>query len=294
MASFWDAITGSAGEDAANANRIAAQTAFAQGQNVASQYREGALGELGTGLTQSIGALDTGLAGQLGEYRPAIASATDAGRAGIAAYAPLSALGDTYGTAVKSYLDELVGGPEGRARTRDLFETSPSYAFEVDEATRAAANKAASLGGAGAGATAADIANRVQNIARGQYGSYLDRLAGFVNPQLQATSAAASGIAGGNKTLADLYLTGGQLTGGAYGSTGTQKAGLYSGAGESRANVLGNVAGMQAQSVRDLGAGTTAANNLELSSAQNAAKFWGDLAGSALSAVGGAYGRPKA
>jgi hypothetical protein len=199
-----------------------------------------AVGALGTGLTNTLGALNTGLEGSLG-----------AGRAGVAAYAPLSQLGQSYAAPVNAYYDALgLTGPEGVQRTQQRFTTGPGYQFQVDEATKNAINAASRTGAVGGGSTAQAIADRARGLASGEYSSYLDRLAGFVTPQLQATTAAAGGIAGANKTLADIYSQGYGAIGGAYGANASQTAGLESGYGSDVSNVLGNYTAGRTQSLK--------------------------------------------
>ena len=60
----------------------------------------------------------------------------------------------------------------------------------------------------GGGSTAQGIGRDVLGIVNTNYNDYQDRLAGFVNPQLQATTALARASAGANKTLADIYSQG--------------------------------------------------------------------------------------
>jgi Chaperone of endosialidase len=292
---WFDFLSGSdEAEQAAAANRAAAQQGYGLTQQAGQKYQTGALSELGTGLTQATGALGTGLGSQVDAYNKAIADATAAGKAGVEAYSPLSNLGANYGRAVNRYYDALgLNGPGGGAAAREAFVTSPGYQFQVDEATRAAANKAASLGIAGSGNTLDAIRGRAQGIASGEWGNYLDRLGSFVNPQLAATSGAAAGTAGAYKNLADIATTGGGMLGSAYGTNAAQLAGLYSGGGESRANVLGNVAGIETQGARDLTTGNISANNLVAQAAmQDAANYWGGI-GNVAKAVGNAVGSDR-
>src|SRR5580765_408514 len=110
---FFDFLTGSDdAERAAEANRAASQDAFNRGQGYLGDYRTSALGSLGEGLTSATGALNTGLSNQVDDINRATSNATQAGSAGIAAYAPLSALGSKYGGATTSLLNALgVNGP---------------------------------------------------------------------------------------------------------------------------------------------------------------------------------------
>ena len=215
--------------------------------------------------------------------QPAVNAYREGQTAAAGAFAPLSALGQNYGRAVGSYYDALgLNGPEGVTRAQGQFTTSPGYQFAVDEATKAAANRAASLGIAGTGNTLDEIRNRAQGFAKQDYGSYLDRLAGFVNPQLAATTAAAQG--GANAAL----TTAGQI-GGAYTGTGGGLANIYRGTGQDVANVFGNVAQGQTGVLRDVTGGNVQANNLVAQAGmQDASNFWnllGNLGGAAAKAA---------
>jgi hypothetical protein len=275
---FFDFLSGSDdAERAAEANRAAAQDAYNRSGSLAGTYQTGALGQLGQGLTSATGALNTGLANQLGAYSSALGSATDAGRAGIAAYAPLSALGSKYGGATTSLLNALgVNGPGAFNVSIDQFRNSPGYQFQQDEAERAAGNAASKLGIAGSGNTLQAISDRAGKIADTTWGqNFLQPLSQFISPELQATAGAASGVAGANQNLANIYQNYGQQTGGAYGANAAGLAGLYSGAGESGANVLGNIYGGQTQASQNLATGNIQANNLVAQAGmQDASNFW--------------------
>src|SRR4029453_3892651 len=120
-------------EEAAAANRAAAQQGYGLTQQAGQKYQTGALSELGTGLTQATGALGTGLTSQVDAYNKAIADATSAGKAGVEAYSPLSNLGANYGRAVTRYYDALgLNGPGGATAAREAFVTSPGVRFGID------------------------------------------------------------------------------------------------------------------------------------------------------------------
>jgi len=291
---FFDFLTGSDdAERAAEANRAAAQQGFDRGQGYIGDYRTNALSSLGTGLDQSTDALRTGLGGQLDAYNRALGSATQAGQAGIAAYAPLSALGSKYGGATTSLLNALgVNGPGAFNTSIDQFRSTPGYQFQQDEAARAAGNAASKLGITGSGNTWQALQDRAQNIADTTFNqNYLQPLSQFINPELQATAGAASGIAGANQNLANIYQNYGQQTGGAYGANAAGLAGLYSGAAGDRANVFGNVLGGQTQASQNLATGNIQANNLVAQAGmQDASNFWnllGNLGKAASSAYAG-------
>jgi hypothetical protein len=267
-----------------------------QANNLYGTYGTQATGALGTGLDQATGALGTGLQSTVDALKAGQTGALGAGQAGVAAYTPLSNLGSQYGGAVNAYYDALgLNGPGGVAATQARFTTSPAYQFQQDEAARAATNAASKFGLAGSGNTLSDILTRSSNIAKGEYGSYLDRLGSFVNPQLQATSGAASGTAAANANLANIYNTGATNLGSAYTGNATNLAGLYSGQGQNLANVYGNVAQGQAGALRDVTGGQAAANNMVAQAGmQDAANLWntiGAIGGGVASGFGGGLGK---
>lgn len=173
----------------------------------------------------------------------------------VSAYAPLSSLAGRYSGLTNLYSDALgARGPQGNAAAVAAFQAGPGYQWAVNQGTDAVARKAASLGLAASGNTMDEIRQRAQNAANQEYGSWLDRLAGFVQPELSATGNVASG------------------TSGAYQGLG----GMYNANSLGRANVFGNMASGQAQS-------NTAAANAQQ---QGSAAFW-----NALAALGGGVGK---
>jgi hypothetical protein len=281
-----------AAQTAADANRAALGTYGSTTGDIYNAYGTGATGAIQGGAASSLGALGTGLTSSLSALNTGLTGAQAAGQREVGAYGPLSTLGSQYGDAVNSYYNALgLRGPAGTAQTQQQFTTSPGYQFQVDEATKNAMASASRLGIAGSGNTLDAIRSRAQGFAGTEYQNYLDRLAGFVNPQLSATTAAATGTAGANQNLANINLTGYGNIAGAYGTNATQQAGIYTGAAGDVSNIMGNVATGRAQSARDIVQGNIASNNQVAQAAQqDAANFWG-LLGAGARAVGSAYGR---
>lgn len=258
--------------------------------NLYNQYKTGATDVLGGAKTAAVGALGTGLTNTLGALNTGLTGSLAAGNAGVAAYAPLSRLGETYGGAVNRYLAALgVSGPDAARQVQADYVEAPGQQYQIDQATRAAINAASRTGAVGGGSTAQGIGRDVLGITNTNYNQYLDRLAGFVNPQLQATAGAASGIAGANKTLADIYNQGYGAIGGAYGANASQTAGLESGYGSDVSNVLGNYTAGRTQSLRDITAGNAASNQAVAQAGQtDASNLWG-LLGAGVKAAGSAF-----
>ena len=106
----------------------------------------------------------------------------------------------------------------------------------------------------------------------------------------QATAGAASGIAGANKTLADIYSQGYGAPAGAYGANASQTAGLESGYGSDVSNVLGNYTAGQGQTLKDITAGNAASNQAIAQAGQtDASNLWG-LLGAGVKAAGAGFG----
>jgi len=165
---IFDIFTGDSAKKAAEANKKLLDENLTRGTNY-----------LTSGQTNAIGALDTS-AGLYGD------------------------LASKYGKATTLGLDALgVNGAEGNARAVSAYQPSLGYTWQVDQATDAAARKAAALGLAGSGNTLDEIRSRAQNVANTDFGSWLDRLQGYVSPELQATGGQAGAIA----SKAPVYTT---------------------------------------------------------------------------------------
>lgn len=191
---IFDIFTGAPAKNAANQNAALYQ-----------QYANQAGGALSSALEQAKGATNQG----------------------VAAYTPLSNLGSKYGAGSSLYLDALgVNGPDAMAKARSTYQASPGYQWSVDQATDAAARNAARLGLTSSGNTLQAISDRAQQVANQDYNNWLGNLGGLVSPELSATGAAASGVAGQYGNLANLFNQYGQ----------------------NQANVFGNVASGTAQS----------------------------------------------
>lgn len=297
---IFDAFTGSAAKDAAAQNAALYQQygqqagqLLGQAGNIYGNAGTTAAGQLADYGGQAKGALQSGVGNANALYGQAAGAEQNA----IGAYAPLAALGQKYGAGSNLYMDALgINGPEGVARAQGAFTTGPGYNFQVNEATDAAARNAAKLGLAGSGNALDAIRSRAQGIAGQEYGSYLDRLGGFVNPELQATSGAASGTAQGYNNLAGVY---GQQAGAAN-QFGQNQASLLSQLGQNLAGVTGttaaNQAGLLGSNVNVLGnvaSGQANANQQAAQAAQQGSQnFWNGLLNLGKTAATAAAGVP--
>lgn len=165
---FLDIFTGDSAREAAEANQARLTASKGAG-----------MGYLDAGKTGALGALTT--AGDT--YRP---------------------LQQKYGAATTLGLDALgVNGPEGNTRAVDAFRAGPGYDYRVDQTLDGVARKAAALGmGGPQGNTLAALSDRAGNMADQEYGSWLDRLGGYISPEMAATS----GIAGAEAGKAPVYM----------------------------------------------------------------------------------------
>ena len=209
---LFDAFTGKAAKDAAAKNTA-----------LYNQYQTEGLGELDKGMASAIPELDKS----------------------IGAWTPLGDLGTKYGQGTNLYMDALgVNGAGGNANATGAFQASPGYEWARDQAVEATARNANRFG-AGGNEIAA-VTDRANNLANQEWGNWLQRLGGFVSPELSATGTAASGKSAG------------------YGA----KAGAYGADAQNRVNLRGNVAGGIANS-------NTAAANAHMAASNN---FWFGLA----------------
>lgn len=108
-------------------------------------------------------------------------------------YAPLAA---KYGTGTNLYLDSLgVNGADGNARATGAFKAGPGYQWAVDQSLEGINRKANAGGGLAGGNTLAALSDRAGNMASQEYGSWQDRLAGLISPEMAATSGQAGATA---------------------------------------------------------------------------------------------------
>lgn len=231
--SLTDAFTGRSAKEAADKQRTYLQGVQTQG-NAA----------LDTGLDSALGYVNTGAGaarGALGTARSDIGAGTDAalGRLDTAAgaYTPLSALGTKYGAATTLGLNALgVNGPEGTAAARAAFEASPGYEFQLDQGLEAINRARNARGMLNSGNTDRDAQLFGMGVAKQDYGTWLNNLLGFTNPELGATSGAASGVAGVNTNAAKLLNERGINLG----NVDTRLAGLETDTGRSLADLVTN------------------------------------------------------
>lgn len=104
-------------------------------------------------------------------------------------YNPLTA---KYGRASDLGLDALgVNGPAGNSRAVSAFQAGPGYQYAVDQSLEGVKRSANASGDPLGGNTLAALSDRAGNLANQEYGNWLTRLQGYVQPELSATGAQA-------------------------------------------------------------------------------------------------------
>ncbi len=97
------------------------------------------------------------------------------------------------------YADSLgLNGSGGNAAATAAFQASPNYQYQVDQATDAAARKAASLGMAASGNTLSAITTLGSNLANQEYDTWQNNLNGLGSQRLSAANA----VSGNNAAAA--------------------------------------------------------------------------------------------
>ena len=167
-----------------------AQDAAAQNAQLYQQAQNAGRTDLNTGVVRSEDAL-----------RSARGIYSDFGNTFAGRYSP----------AVSTYLGALgVRGPEAATAARSAFNTSPGYDFARDEALKAIERSQAGRSMLLSGNTLEALQNRAVGLANQEYGSWLDRLGGFVAPEYNAALTSAQGQAGTYSALPSIFQTAAQ------------------------------------------------------------------------------------
>lgn len=307
MASFLSNLFGGGAErEAADRNRAAMQDYFQRGSDALNLGLDRSADALRTG-TASANAYQQGNYDLYGNLRNAGTAILDRGRADSlaaltaadAAYDPLAMLGAKYGVGTDLYLDSLgVRGADGNQRAVDAFQAGPGYAFARDQGLEALNRRRAAAGMLSSGNADIDAIRFGTGLADQTYGAWQDRLAGLINPELSATSAAATGRAGvqanvanaaAQDALARLGLEQGVTAGqvGANTARGASDVAL----GNALANLYTRDAGNRVSLTGNYASGNMAANNLqaqgEAQGARNLFNAGMGLANLAAGAFGG-------
>jgi hypothetical protein len=157
----------------------------------------------------------------------------------LGAYQPLNDLASKYGGASTMLLNALgVNGATGSQAAQSAFTNNPGYTSGLDAGLDAINRRRAASGMLASGNADQDAQTFGQNLQNQQYNSWLTNLAGFTNPELAATSGAATGTAGVYGDLASLANNNatnqvnllGQTTAGQVGANNLQAQGEAAGA----------------------------------------------------------------
>lgn len=216
------------------------------------------LGFLQGGYGDALNRVDTAGGVARGDITGGVNLARDALNAGTTAatdaFAPLTTLAGNYGAGANAYYDALgLNGPEGVARARGMFQAGPGYQWQVDQGLDAINRSRNARGMLNSGNTDIDALRYGQGLANQEWGAHLGRLGGFLPLELQATGAAAEGLAGigerGGRSLAALEQGGGQSLADIASRTGMYGAGLAAQGGQGAADIvnqgIGNRLGLQ-------------------------------------------------
>lgn len=186
------------------------QTAAAQAQIAGLNA---GFGQASGNINQGIGALNTNYTAAL---QPYLQNYTNA-NAGV------TQLGNVLG----------LNGPNGNAQALQTLQATPGFAFQERQGDAAINAQAAATGQNASGNQALALSNYNQGLAGTTYNNYVSQL----QPYLQASNAAAGGIAGVDTGL------GSQLAG-QYGNLGNLAYGTQTGIGNANANA--DLAGLTA------------------------------------------------
>lgn len=317
MAGFFDTLFGGGAEREANEKNQALYNGYqAQGtQNLTNGLNQ-SLGALGTGYgnanatlgqnkdvwsqygTTANGALDSGLTNSLGALNNAKGD-----------YNSLDALASKYGAGTSLYLDSLgANGAAGNKNAVDSFQAGPGYDFTLNQGLDALNRRRASAGMLNSGNADIDALTYGTGLANQTYTNWQSQLAGLINPELSATQGAATGRAGVDTNIANLYGQDAQNRVGVAGNvaTGTSaansgiaanqsalgagQAGLYTGYGTDLTNLAGSVTSGQAAGNNYQAAGEAAGAKNGLGAALSLASLAAGAAGGGFGGLGSQLG----
>lgn len=223
---LFDAFTGDPAHAAAEASRNYLGTAASNLINATGLTRDqidqllragygDARGNLGAGYDAAGDALRAGTGGALGYLDDGMSGALQALQdargdltANGGAYAPLGELADRYGEGARLYADALgINGSEGAERAKSAFQGGPGWTTQLDTAIDALNRRRNAAGSLFSGNADADAIKLSSDYANQGWQQWLAGLSPYNQLESSATSAAASGNAGTNSTLANLGVS---------------------------------------------------------------------------------------
>ena len=276
---LFDAFTGDPAEAAAEASRNYLGTAQSNLINATALTRDqierlllagyaNAGGHLGAaydaagdalrgGADSALGYIDAGL----GDARQTLQAARGDLTANGGAYAPLGELADRYREGSRLYADALgINGAEGAARARAAFQGGPGWPTQLDTSLDALNRRRNAAGSLFSGNADADAIKLGSDYADKGWQQWLAGLSPYNQLESSATSAAASGNAGINSTLANLGVTEANLRNDA----GKTRATIATNEGVSLADIAnryyGGLAGLDTGGATAVGANIADAN----------------------------------
>lgn len=233
-------------------NQVLTNTATSAG-DLASAGADKATAAIQGGYGQAGDALKSYDGSALAALNGGVNSAVQTVQASNANYAPYAANGQA---ASGLYADSLgINGAAGNAAATAAFQASPGYAFQVDQATDAAARKAASLGMAASGNTLDAITRLGSNLADQEYGNWQQNLSGLSQQGQQAIGAQNQDA----NAIANMQYGSGTAQAGLLQQTGSGLGTLDSGMGTADANIQSGL-GNSLASIQS-GLGTNMVNN---------------------------------
>lgn len=227
MGVFGDLFNGDSQKDAAAATRSylnlvkqqqspMIDDAFVRSTGYLTDYGTQARNALTQGYNAGVGAVNTGATDAQGYITSGAGAANGYLEGAKGAYTGLNQLGSKYGAATSLALNALgANGAQGQTDARSAFTAGPGYNFNLDQGLEAINRRRAAGGMLNSGNADRDAQVYGAGLASQEYDKWMQSLLGFTNPELSATSGAATGLAGLGRDQASLAN-----------STGTAQAGI--------------------------------------------------------------------
>jgi hypothetical protein len=201
--------------------------------------QDSATGAINTGLNQSTGAIttgrDAGLAALGTGLNQSTQAVTDARNAALVGLNPYTRAGERGSSMLQNALG--LKGAEGNAAAVNAYQTAPGYEWQMDQGMQALQRLNASRGRLDSGNTMIDAMTYSQGLADQDYGTWLDRLTGQQSLGYNAATQKAGIYTGAGNSLANLYTGYGQNAADINTGASSNLANLYSGAGSSLAGI---------------------------------------------------------
>jgi hypothetical protein len=175
-----------------------------------------------------------------------------------------------------------LGGAEGNAAAQAAFQAGPGYQWQVDQATKAADRRAASLGLLTSGNAQEATTNLASNLANQEYGKWVTNLQPFQGASNNLAQSQAQIL----QNLGNLYGQQGNVTANTYGQQAQALGALYGQeaqnamtTGESGANAIAGIGSQIANvGMQGMNAGQQAAQN-RMSATMGGLQLGGQLLG---------------